>query len=245
MSNPNHRLRQVMVAASLTTQRLAELAEVDAKSVERWVTQGRVPRSVTRSRVAKALGHDETYLWPSLLGDQRSIGVTQAELQRVWPTRDSVPGDVWTSMVTGARSRVDVLVYSGGFLVEVFRMVDVLRELSSAGGRARFLLGDSTSEAVRQRGVDEGLPTLPARAASTLEYLAPVLGLPGVEVRTQSAPLYVSLYRFDDAMLANLHTHGAPAKDSPVLQIQRIPGGHLFAYYEAAFDRVWERSTPV
>lgn len=235
----NHRLRSALSARGWNGARLAEEVGVDAKTVERWLTQGRRPHTTTRARVCHVLGHDETYFWPELLGDDRVRGVSQSEIVQLWPTRDSIPGDVWESLTSRARSRVEVLVHSGGFLVEVYRLGQVLRDLSAAGGQARVLLGDPGSAAVVQRGIDEALPTLPARAASTLEYLSPVLGLPGVEVRVHGTPLYASIYRFDDSMMVNLHTHGLPAKDNPVLQLQQLPGGKLFKYYEEAFDRVW------
>lgn len=236
----NHRIRSALSAAGMTGSTLASEVGVDPKSVERWITQDRMPRPATRMRVATLLELDETYLWPALLADGRAVTAAQSELVQLWPSREAVPGDVWATLIHRARERVEVLVYSGGFLVETFGLDQLLTRVSSCGGRARILLGDSNSGAVQQRGHDEGLPTLPARAASTLDYLANVRGLPGVEVRVHSTPLYVSIYRFDDEMLVNCHTHGAPAKDSPVFHYQRVPGATMFRYYTAAFSRAWD-----
>ena len=234
-----------MNAAGLTPQRLAEQVEVDPKSVERWLSQGRVPHARTRVAVARALGQTEMHLWPALRGSSPAIAASAAELTELWPSRDQIPGEVWRSLVNETRSRLEVLVYAGGFIVEVFRLVDRVAELSEAGGTVRILLGDPESEQVVQRGIDEGLPSLPGRAASTLEYLGPVRDLPGVEIRLHSAPLYVSIYRFDDLLMVNPHTHGLPAKDNPVLQLKRLPEGQIFDYYQAAFDRVWDGARPV
>lgn len=239
MSMTNHRIRSALTARGLTGSQLAGTVGVDPKSVERWMTQGRVPHRGTRARVAEALGYEESYLWPQLLLESRASSAAQSELVQLWPTRESVPGDVWRSLLDRTKRRIDVLAYSGGFLVEVFGLANELERLSMGGGQARVLVGDPASEAVRRRGEAEGLPTLPARAASTLDYLAGVRNLDGVEVRVQDAPLYASIYRFDDEILVNTHTHGAPAKDSPVFHYQKTQEGHMFAYYSAAFDRVW------
>lgn len=240
---PNHRLRSALAAHDMTTAGLAAAVGVDPKSVERWLTQDRLPRPGTRARVATALGHAETYLWPSLRMGPGVSAATSSELVTIWPTRDSVPGDVWRSFSSRVSRRLDVLVYSGGFLVEAFGLPREISRIAANEGQVRILLGNADSEEVRRRGIAEGLPTLPARAASTLDYLRDVRDLPGVEIRVHDVPLYASIYRFDNDMLVNPHTHGVGAKDSPVFHYERVGTDGLFGYYEKAFDRVWAAAT--
>lgn len=234
-----------MAAAELTNARLAEQVGVDAKSVERWVTQGRQPHPTTRGRVARVLGFEETFLWPALLTSSRGLGASQSELVQLWPTRNEVPADVWRTLISRAERRMEILVYAGGFLVETFQLVDLVRAKSELGAEVRILIGDASCEAVRARGAEEGLPTLPQRCQSTLEYLSETLSLPGVEVRTHRTPLYASQFRFDDDMLVNTHTYGSWAARSPVQHLQRVPGGQLFGYYDDTFQRVWETGRTV
>lgn len=241
----NYRLRNSLTAAELSQQVLAERVQVDSKSVERWITQDRVPHASTRARVARVLGQDETYFWPSLLTTEDSRNATQAELVQIWATRSTVPGEVWRTLLKQTRHQLDVLVYSGGFLVEAFDLVDVVRSKAETGVTVRILLGDSRSEAVRSRGREEGLPTLPQRCQSTADYLSEVASVPGVVIRTHQTCLYASQYRFDDSMLINPHTYGSWASRSPVHHLKRVPGGHLFNYYDAAFARVWETGQPI
>lgn len=236
----NHRLRQALTARDMTVPGLAERVGVDAKSVERWITQDRRPRPATRVRVAALLGHQETFFWPELLAGARTRGATGSELVQIWPTRDVVPAEVWRNLAGDVQRELCVLVYSGGFLVETVGLAQVLTGLSRKGAQARVLLGDPLAPEVARRGRDEGLPSLSARCASTAEYLAPVLGLPGVQVRTHTTPLYASLYGCDDAWLVNTHSHGVPAMSSPVLHLERVPGGRWVDYYAAAFERVWQ-----
>ncbi|MGL5827507.1 MAG: XRE family transcriptional regulator, partial [Nocardioides sp.] len=219
--------------------------EVDPKSVERWITQDRVPHPATRARVAKLLGFDETYFWPALLGAEGSRAASQAEVVQLWPTRNNVPEEVWRSLFGQAAEQIDILVYAGGFLIEAYDLVEVIARQSAAGVRFRILLGDSRCEQVRIRGEEEGLPTLAARCRSTLEYLASAVGLPGVDIRLHQTVLYASQYRFDHAMLINNHIYGSWASRSPVMHLVSVPGGHLFDYYDQAFERVWQTGQSV
>lgn len=242
---PNQRLRNALVGAGLTQATLAERVEVDAKSVERWITQDRTPHATTRARIARVLGHEETYFWPQLLGTTESRNATQAELVQIWPTRHSVPGEVWRSLLSQSGTRVDVLVYAGSFLFEAYDFIEVIRTQSAAGTNYRILLGDGRSEAVRTRAVEERRPAIAARCASSVEYISEVTGLPGVSVRTHGTTLYVSIFRFDDSMLINSHTFGSIPAQSPVMHLQRVPGGQLFDFYDQAFERVWATGEPV
>jgi transcriptional regulator with XRE-family HTH domain len=242
---PNVRLRNALIAAGITQAELAEKAQVDAKSVERWITQDRLPHPATRARVANALGEDESYFWPALLGTEQSRATTQSELVQLWPTRQAVPGDVWRTLFRQAERQIDVLVYSGGFLIEAYDLVEVIQAKASAGVRFRILLGDSHSEAVHQRAREERLPALVNRCESSREYLADVIPLPGVQVRLHGTILYASQFRFDESMLVNNHTYGSQAARSPVMHLRHVPGGQLFDYYDRSFERVWAKGQPV
>lgn len=241
----NVRLRTALVAAGLTQAALAERVGVDAKSVERWITQDRMPHPMTRARVAAALGQDESYFWPRLLQTGQSRTATQSELVQVWPTRQQVPADVWRALLRQAGEQIDVLVYAGGFLIEAYDLVEVIRAKTEAGVRFRILLGDPHAEAVHQRAREERLPGLVERCRSSLEYLADVATLPGVQIRLHGTVLYASQYRFDESALINNHTYGSQAGRSPVLHLRRVPGGQLFDYYQRAFERVWATGEPV
>lgn len=80
--------------------------------------------------------------------------------------------------------QLDVLVYSGGFLIDAYNLLEVIRDKAAAGTAFRLLIGDSRCEAVRQRAREERLGSLVDRCRSSLEYLAEVADLPGVQIRT-------------------------------------------------------------
>lgn len=245
-SSGNHRLRSVMAAADLTSVTLAEQVGTDPKTVERWLTQGRCPHPGTRAKVCAVLGRDETYLWPELLSGPRAVSSTSAELVQFWPTRSAVEPEVWRAVMCQAREHLSVLVYAGGFLVEALGLPEMIADVVGRGARVRLLLGDPDAPILESRGLEEGLPSLPGRARSAAEYLAPVAAmLDAVEIRLHATPLYVSLVGADDSWLVNTHSYGVPAKDSPVFHFQGVPGGRMVPYYEAAFDRVWATGVPL
>ncbi|MEU7764532.1 XRE family transcriptional regulator [Nocardia sp. NPDC049190] len=240
----NERLRGAMAAADLTKHALAERLEISTKTVERWITQDRCPHPGLRLKVAREVGRDETYLWPELLAGSRSATASLSELVQTWPTRPDVPHEVWRSLMRQATGQIDVLVYAGGFLVESLDFVNVVRTKANAGVQVRILLGESDSPEVLARSREEGLPSLPQRCLSTLEYLRETMDLPMVDIRTHRTTLYNSIYRFGDSMLVNTHSYGAYAAKSPVQHLQKVPGGHLFSYYLESFEAVWKTGRP-
>lgn len=233
----NHRLRGAMLNAGLTSAALASAVEVDAKSVARWITEERLPYPVTRTKVAQLLHQEETYLWPTLLQDSDACAVAAAEVERVWSTRSSISSQTWHALFSRAGERLDILVYAGAFLIETLDLADVLSWKASRGIRVRVLVGDPESDAVRVRAEELSTAWLPGRCRSTLDYL---YNVSGIGLRTHGATHYVSLFRFDDVILANTHAYGTWACHAPVIQLRRASSGRLFDFYERSFERVWE-----
>lgn len=222
----NERLRGTLASSRLKTADLAERIDVDPKTVERWITKGRLPHRTHRIAVAQALGVDEAYIWPAVLTEQVTQSASVAELLELHPSRSAVPHDTWQQLIVGCREALDVLTYSGTFLFEQHNICEIIREKSAAGVRVRFLIGDEQSAAVRLRAEEEGTSGgLEGRIQLHRRYLRDVAGLPGVEVRTHGTTLYNSLYRFDQDLMVNGHAYGAVTGHSPVLHLRRVPGG--------------------
>ncbi|WP_220454233.1 XRE family transcriptional regulator [Nocardioides immobilis] len=226
----------------MTVGELATGVEVDPKTVERWLQNGRVPHKRHRQRVASLLESDEIFLWPQLLDDEQVHATSKAELMGFYPNRGAVPADLWRRLVDGATERVEILVYAGLFLVDSHPDLPAkLVERAADGLKVRLLYGDPDSATVAWRGDEEGIgANLAARIRLSLTYMQPVLGIPGVEVRQHDSVLYNSIYRFDDQMLVNTHVVGSPAPQNPVLHIRKLADGQLFEHYLKSFDRVWD-----
>jgi hypothetical protein len=241
---PNERLRSAIAAHELTTTRCAELLGVDPKTVERWVTRDRVPHRVHRTATARLLGVEETYLWPSVVHDQRTLSAGRAELVEFYPSRSSVPPELWRSLIDQATGHIDVLVFAGLFLPEI-QDVGRLGKRARKGCQVRLLFGDPSGQAVRLRGEEEGFGHGVAhRVLLSLKYYDAILAVSGVELRLHDTTLYASIFRADDTMLVNTHVYGSPAAHNPVLHLRRIPGGRVVDHYLTSFNKVWAEARP-
>jgi len=244
---PNERLRSAIVEAGLTLAEFASKVEVDPKTVERWIAAGRVPHRSSRWATASLLGADEIYLWPEVADDARTRSASLAEVVAIYPHRGAVAQELWPELLESATDQIGLLAYAGLFLTDTFPdLPAALAAKAAAGVRVRLLLGDPNSPAVALRGHEEGIGDgLAARVRLSTTYLTAALGTPGVQLRHHATTLYNSIYRFDDHALINTHVYGAPAVQSPVMHLRRVPGGRLFGHYLDSFERVWESARTV
>ncbi|GAA3763088.1 helix-turn-helix domain-containing protein [Salinactinospora qingdaonensis] len=243
---PNERLRAALLEHGIAPADLAEEVGVDAKSVERWISLGRIPYRRHRYAVAARLGMDETYLWPKALTREQSTAASEGEILAVHPHRWSVPPETWRRLFESAEHEIGVLVYSGFFLAEDASLVRLFTEKAEAGVRVRFLLGDPDSDAVAQRGADEGIDeAMAAKIRNVIVLYKPLRAVEGVEFRLHKTVLYNSIYRADDQLLVNTHVYGVPAANAPVFHLRKISGGSMVNTYLDSFQRVWDEATPL
>lgn len=242
----NDRLRQLMQIHGTTASDLATLVEVDPKTVSRWVETGRLPHPRHRASVARHLESEETFLWPQLLQDPSTHVASRAEIAAVYPSRAAVPATLWRRLLESATENIDILVYSGLFLIDTNPDLPQLIEKKAADGlTARLLYGDPDSAVVANRGEEEGIgENLAARVRMSLSYMNGLTNTAGVEFRQHQAVLYNSIYRFDDDMLVNAHVLGFPAGQNPMLHVQHVPGGRLFGHYLQSLLKLWDCSAP-
>ena len=244
----NERLRTAIIDSGLSVQDLGEQVGVDPKTVERWITKNRLPHRTHRMKTASVLAKTDVFLWPATESDPRTRSATRAEFIDLYPSRGAVPTSTWVELIDGATETIDMLAFAGSFLHDsVPGFAERLATRVREGVRVRLLFGDPDSDAVTLRGREEGIEELmEARCNLTWRYLAKLLdGRAGIQARRHGSTLYASLFRFDDVLLANPHAYGAPAGQSPVLHITRIPGGRLFTHYMESFERTWQTATPV
>ncbi|GGW99730.1 XRE family transcriptional regulator [Streptomyces noursei] len=242
----NERLRAAMAAGGWTHTSLAAKVDVDPKSVERWVNLGRTPRRATALRAAAAVGEDLFALWPALR-QGRAARAVSPELVALYGQRADLPVSAFINLFTQARQRIDVLVYAAVFLHEAYpRLNDLLRERAAEGCTVRISVGDADSPNVQQRGQEEKFGHgIESRCRLALMHYRPLVGTPGIELRTHGATLYNSIYRADDQMLVNAHMWGVNAYRAPVWHLHRHDDGGMFDGYAESFHAVWSTATPV
>ncbi|MFC8532749.1 helix-turn-helix domain-containing protein [Streptomyces sp. NPDC057249] len=242
----NERLREAMAAAGFTHGSLAETVGVDPKSVERWVNLGRVPRRRTALKAAEKLGEDVHALWPALR-QARPARAASPELIAVYDQRADVPVSAFIELFARAREHIDILVYAAVHLHEAYpRLNDLLSERAAAGCTVRIALGDADSDHVSQRGREERYGHgIESRCRLALMHFRPLVGVPGIDVRTHATTLYNSLYRVDDQLLVNAHVWGVSAYAAPLWHLRRQSVGGMFTTYAVSFDAIWSTATPV
>lgn len=242
----NDRLRDALMRQGQTSDWLADRVQVDPKTVERWISQGRAPYPRHRHKIAAMLGESERYLWPDALSAEKAVNAAQSELMTLYPHRNDVPADLWGRLLDRAQQEINVLVYVGMFLTETPGLLKTLRAKGKAGGRVRLTFGNPASREVMHRSEDEaiGKGSIPAKVRNALAYFHALDGAPGIEIRCHSTTLYNSIFRYDDEMIVNSHVYGFGAPHAPALHLRRLAGGDLFDTYAQSFERVWATARP-
>ncbi|MFJ7529152.1 helix-turn-helix domain-containing protein [Streptomyces griseus] len=242
----NERLRSALLAQGVTIQELADSIEVNPKTVERWITQGKVPYRRHQYATAAKLNVDVTTLWDDSRAIATSTDLSKAEILTIYPHRHQVPNTFWRELYERAESRVDVLVYAGLWLSEDPLFHDLLKRKAEAAAQVRILLGDPGCDAVRQRGIDEGHRIMDGKIRNALVNYRPLFAShQNIGFRLHDGTLYNSIFRADDEMLVNTHVYGIGAYMAPVLHLRRLPGGGLFDTYANSIEQTWGSARPV
>ena len=243
---PNERLRAALLEHGLTPAALSEQIGVDHKTVERWISLGRIPYRRHRYAVAARLTVDEAYLWPDALSREQVTEASNSEVVAIYPHRSDVPDEVWEQLFSSAEQEIGILVYAGIFLAEEAAVQKILAAKARAGVRVRVLLGDPDSPRVAERGADEGVgESMAARVRNALVLFRRLRATGGAEFRFHQTNLYNSIFRGDDQVLVNTHVYGLAGAYAPAWHLRKVAGGEIVSTYLESFERVWEIATPV
>lgn len=234
-STSNERLRDALLRKGFSQRAAAHELEVNPKTVERWITKGRMPHPQQRFALADLVGESETYLWPDTVGTRPGM-IAGAEIVAVYPHRQRVPVDVWNRLTENASRHIDIVTDDAVFLTEDPALPGRLRTRAAAGAQVRVLVGEPGDS-------DNSLAAAKARA--TRGFFAQVADTPGVEVRSRpQGGASAQLYRFDDQILVTTPIAGVEGAHCPVLHLRQLDGGSVFDSYTASIDTVWGQSDP-
>ena len=242
----NDRLRAALSRAGVTEEAAAREAGVDLKTVQRWIA-GRVPHPASRRTLAILVDEDEHFLWPRAREVDAAGRDVTAEVVRAYSHRSEFPVHRWWELFSSVSRQLDLLGYTLFFLPQQHpQLTDLLVEKAGAGCRVRLMIADPSSEQVRVRETEEQQAiTIGIRISSALEWLEPLAEVDGIEVGFQDAPLYNSIFRFDDHMLVTPHLFATPGHAAPLFQIRRLSGQGLFDRFEGHFEAIWAGHRPM
>ncbi|MDX6706156.1 MAG: hypothetical protein QOI48_2002 [Solirubrobacteraceae bacterium] len=237
---PNDRLRRAMTTARVSVDDLSEAAQVNPKTVQRWLG-GRVPHARHRWAVATALNEDEHYLWPASEGTLSPGAATTSEVVAAYAHRADVPTSQWWDLLVGAKRQIDLLAYAMLFLPEQHpRLCDLLRGKAAADCSVRITLADPDSPQAAERDAEEHLDgALLGRIRTALQYLGSLHDCEGIEIRLHLAPMYNSVFRFDDDMFVTPHLYGTPGYSAPLFHVRRLGPDGVFANFAEHFEAIW------
>jgi hypothetical protein len=238
----NQRLHDAICESGKRLKDVAEAVDADAKTVERWITTGRLPRLAAQQKVSKLLGVPESVLWP----DAPGVAYGTSELVGIYPTRKELPPATVSSMLEAAHEHIDVLAYAALWLWDtVPQFTGRIVQKIGDGASVRICLGDPQSDAVALRGQEESAGDgMASRCHIAVNYAAVIQRANPEAVRQSCAVLYNSIFRFDDEVLVNAHFWGNPAADSPVYHFRRHGANGIATNAIASFERVWEDAQP-
>lgn len=240
----NERLRAAMAAAQVSIDELAREAEVDPKTVQRWLV-GRIPHARHRWAVATRLAEDESYLWPDA---HRPTDLdSTAEVIAAYAHRADMPSTTWRRLLLGAKQQVDLLGYAMLFLPELHPDLPALLEGKCAEScKVRIAVADPDCAHVQERDELEQLEgTLPARIRTTLKHVRGLVPCSGVEIRCHTTHLYNAIYRFDDEMLVTPYLCGVHGFQHPLLHLRRLSATGVFMMFAAQYEAIWATTKPV
>lgn len=99
---PNDRLRDALLRHGLSLDQVAGVTRVDPKTVERWISKGRLPYPKHRRTIAAMVRESENYLWPDAVTAERRSEIGGSEIVRVYSHRHSAPTELWHRLLDHA-----------------------------------------------------------------------------------------------------------------------------------------------
>jgi Domain of unknown function (DUF5919) len=242
----NTRLRTAMLRTGLEPRDLAAAVGVDTKTVDRWIG-GRTPHRRSRLAVAEALGEDEATLWPSARPDQGAGAPSISEVVGAYAHRADIPQDLWVSLLSGARERIDMLGYAYPFVLEL--MPDAARRIAAkaaTGVSVRMAFADPDCAHVAERDTLEQLNgSLAGRIRNALSYLGDLTAINNVTISLHQIHLYNSIFRFDDQMIVTPYLYRARGYQHPALHLRKLTEHGIFESFAEQFTEIWATVRPL
>jgi hypothetical protein len=216
----NDTLRAALDQANLGPDDLAQIVQVDVRTVRRWLSGG-TPYPRQRGKVARALDTTEQHLWPHIpvAPAPNNTPPPPADVLTGYTSADDLAAPDWKTLMRDATERIDLLGDTLLGILETRGVPDLLASKATNGCAIRILLSHPGP------------------------HLAPLADRPGIEIRILNDPARHDIHRFDEQLLLTLHLQGGDPDRGPVLHLHRAAPPGLFDGLTDHYNDLWEHDS--
>jgi lambda repressor-like predicted transcriptional regulator len=239
----NDLLIAAITESGLSIEDVADVAQVDPRTVQRWLG-GRLPHPRYRQKLAAKLGLEERELWP----DVARVGTRgdMDELAGAWARRSDPDAPDWRALMRAAERKIDLVGYSLLHILEARAITKQLTDKARAGCQVRIAIVNPDADHVLAAGLRQRPPgRLIARIKDAQRRLAPLASAPGIEVRQHDVATSHTILRSDDQMLLTIHLYGTPGFQAPLIHLRRERDYGIFDQLATHIEDLWENAAPL
>jgi transcriptional regulator with XRE-family HTH domain len=217
----NENLRAALERAGLAADDLAQIVQVDIRTVRRWLSGG-TPYPRQRAKVARALDSTEHDLWPEIAtAPSRPPSPRSGESSDLlvgYPAASDPDAPAREALMRDATDRIELLGNTLTGTLGTPGVSDLLISKASDGCAVRILIYDSH------------------------EHLGPLLDAAGVEIRLLEMPADYTIHRVDDQLLLTLHAVGPDPDSGPLIHLRRLAPAGMFDRLADYYDHLWDQT---
>ncbi|WP_104393715.1 DUF5919 domain-containing protein [Nocardia nova] len=245
---PNERLREALLRSGLTPQSVAAEIKVDAKTVERWITKGRMPYPKHRFAIAALVNEPESFLWPEA-APRRQF----ADVEAVFPTRAEFVEAMPPREIFKNATSIDMAGLSLNLLCQQYSDREIEKLLKSRC-LFRCLFLDPAGNYIREREKEEGhnpglLSNLTEINISSMTRLRARVGADASEfmlIRTYDQPIRFNITVVNKTeCIAQPYLPTARGVESPTFVSRRTDQPGIFDTFSQVFESLWANGNEV
>lgn len=164
-------------------------------------------------------------------------------VRELFSQRSDISVDVFLNSIAISKTRIYLLAYAMEFVCDHPQMLRRIAERASLGCDVRILLGDPQGKFIRYRDEEEANEgSIPSRIDTSIIRARNELGVHFGSVRMFDAPLYASIYLFDNEMIVCPALYAKRGSLAPALRV--ASSGAMFEKYVDQFNTIWNLSGP-